>query len=142
MKNQEIIDEIKRLFSFDEIKIEQIEESHKYTYEPINNYLRNLLGEVKPETALSELFRDLLTDTCNIQKFPERNIHSGFVDYVIKDKIAGNPILIELKPIFIIKNKKQQTIRQTDLDFKQHKDQIQKYLKSKDTEYIILRVLT
>ncbi|MBD3306798.1 N-6 DNA methylase [candidate division KSB3 bacterium] len=103
-------------------------------YPPLMQYLTMLLHRVKPETATAEFFKALARDVLNIDLFPEVSVKGGFIDFAIRQK-EGNPILLELKPLFRVE-KGQQAIYPEHLNYELHQAQIQKYLLS--NEYVIL----
>lgn len=105
-----------------------------YKYPPLTQYLNMLIHQVKPETATSEFFKAVAHDVMNIDMFPEVSVRGGFIDFAIRQK-EGNPLLLELKPLFRIE-KSQQTIYPESLRYEFHQTQIQKYLLS--NEYVIL----
>lgn len=131
-----IIEQLILLTSKDAIDINVlIDYSKEFDYEPIKHYLKSI-GEfqTKPESASHELFRLIIKDVLKFETFNEVRVSGGFVDFVIKES-TGNPILIELKPLFkLIKSKG--VLKPEPLDYTQHKEQILKYLK--DNEYVIL----
>lgn len=106
-----------------------------FSYEPIKHYIKAISEfQTKPETASHELFRSIIKDTLKIEAFNEVKIGNGFVDFAIKENV-GNPLLIELKPLFkFIKSKG--VLKAEELDFTDHKNQVLKYLKT--NEYVIL----
>jgi len=107
----------------------------EFTYDPIKHYIKAISEfQTKPETASHELFRSIIKDTLKIEAFNEVKIGNGFVDFAIKENI-GNPLLIELKPLFkFIKSKG--VLKAEELDFTDHKNQVLKYLRT--NEYVIL----
>ena len=109
-----------------------------FKYEPIKHYIETLKNQTKPETAASELFREIIKDVLKIKSFSEVNIGTGYIDFALKESV-GNPILIELKPFFrLFKNASQ--LRVEELDYTEHKEQVLKYLKN--NEYVLLTNLS
>src|SRR3990170_4235587 len=108
----------------------------EFEYEPIRHYINSIKNQTKPETASGELFREVIKDLLGMETFSEVNIGSGYVDFTIKESI-GNPLLIELKPLFKL-NKAKGEIRGIELSYEEHENQILKYLKNKNNEYVIL----
>lgn len=141
MKNpKHILKELEKLVAQPKIEIGGfLDPIEGYSYEPIKDYIKALAFQTKPETASHELFKTLLKDVLdydNLNAFSEVNIGFGFVDFMLKES-AGNPILIELKPLFKL-GKNKTHLKPETLDYTAHKDQILKYLSSKKNEYIIL----
>ena len=130
-----IIAELEKLISSEKIDVKNFDEVGKdYKYEPIQQYLKSLQIQVKPESASHELFNTIIKDVLKYDTFHEVNIGTGFVDFAIRES-GGNPILIELKPLFkLIKSK--EILKPDKLEFSEHKEQILKYLKN--NEYVIL----
>lgn len=109
----------------------------------VYNFLDDLRNDAKPEYALRD---ELLAGTAVLGQYlfgpksPETSITTsddrtvGKIDY----EIRGEPILIELKPLFD-KYKQDgaiQYLRQISLDWKDHREQIEKYLRQ-DYEYLV-----
>jgi len=130
-----IIKELEKLVEKERIDVGEIfDPVEEYRYEPIKHYINSLRVPTKPETASHELFRELVKDVLKRESFNEVSIGRNFVDFTIKESI-GNPILIELKPLFkLIRSKG--ILRPETLNYSDHKVQILKYLKR--NEYVIL----
>ncbi|RKY96221.1 MAG: hypothetical protein DRQ13_06090, partial [Ignavibacteriae bacterium] len=130
-----IIKELEKLVEKDRIDVgEFFDPTEDYRYEPIKHYINSLIIPTKPETASHELFRELVKDVLKRETFNEVSIGRNFVDFTLKESI-GNPILIELKPLFkLIKSRG--FLKPEELNYKEHKDQVLKYLKK--NEYVIL----
>ncbi len=129
------IQEIEKLNSFDEVdKTKAKELIDEFEYSPLDHYIESLFRGVKHETASAELLKSIATDILKKEAFSEVAIRDGFIDLAIQENLV-NPILIELKPCFTL-NKKKESIEAKELLYKNHKTQIQKYLRSND--YIIL----
>jgi len=141
MKNpKHIIKELEKLVSQTKIEIGGfLDPIEGYAYEPIKDYIKAVAFQTKPETAAHDLFKTVIKDVLdydNLNAFSEVNIGFGFVDFMLKES-TGNPILIELKPLFKL-GKNKTHLKPDTLDYSAHKDQILKYLSSKKNEYIIL----
>jgi len=108
--------------------------TQEFKYEPIKHYINSIKNQTKPETASSELFREVVKDVLNIKSFSEVNIGFGYVDFALKESV-GNPLLIELKPLFKLLKPKSQ-LKRGELVYAEHKDQILKYLRN--NEYVVL----
>lgn len=106
----------------------------EFEYEPIGHYLNSIKNQSKPETASNELFRQVIKDVLKMEPYGEVYIGTGFIDFTIKESI-GNPLLIELKPLFKL-NKTKGEIRREELFYEEHENQILKYLKN--NEYVVL----
>lgn len=132
-----IIKELENLINSEEIPaIGLFGEEQLFKYDPINHYIKSISIGSKPETASHELFRDLVKDVLNRESFSEVNVGTGFVDFALRET-NGNPILIELKPLFKhIKSKEK--LRPEKLDYHENETQIQKYLQRNQYDYIIL----
>jgi len=130
-----IIKELEKLVERDRIDVgEFFDPTEEYRYEPIRHYITSLTIPTKPESASHELFRELVKDVLKRETFNEVSIGRNFVDFTLKESI-GNPILIELKPLFkLIKSRG--FLKPEELNYKEHKDQVLKYLKK--NEYVIL----
>jgi len=130
-----IIKELEKLVQKDRIEVgEFFDPTEEYQYEPIKHYITSLTIPTKPETASHELFRELVKDVLKRETFNEVSIGRNFVDFTLKESI-GNPILIELKPLFkLIKSRG--FLKAEELNYKEHKEQVLKYLKK--NEYVIL----
>jgi hypothetical protein len=131
-----IIQEIENLLQHETIDAGQAS-LFESKYSPVKEYLFNLSLNVKPESAASELikhlFRDILKDGFKAEIFVE----GSFVDFVIQESSTGNPVWIELKPLYRF-DKSQNTIKKNLLSYEAHQNQIQKYLRHKKIEYVIL----
>ncbi|KAF0150319.1 MAG: endonuclease-methyltransferase fusion protein [Ignavibacteria bacterium] len=136
MTSKQIITELENLTSKKSIDVSRVfDYTEEFNYEPIKHYIKSI-GEfnTKPESASHELFKVIVKDVLKYETFGEVNLKGGFVDFVIKESV-GNPVLIELKPLFkLIKSKN--NLKPEELDFKEHKEQVLKYLKNND--YVIL----
>ena len=131
-----ILSELQSLIQKNSIDIELFfSVEQEFTYDPIKHYIKAISEfQTKPETASHELFRSIIKDTLKIEAFNEVKIGNGFVDFAIKENV-GNPLLIELKPLFkFIKSKG--VLKAEELDFTDHKNQMLKYLRT--NEYVIL----
>ena len=136
MTKKSIIDSLKLLCSEDEIIVNS--ELNKFSeYAPIAEYIENLKINVKPETATTELIRYLLKDIIEGKVGSEVNYEGSFIDIIISEKGVGNPICLELKPLFKF-DKKKNILKQEDFKYEPHQIQIQKYLRKERVEYVIL----
>lgn len=136
MNPKHIIKELENLYNKDFIKIDQsLDYTEEFNYEPIKHYLKSIAEfSTKPESASHELFKILVKDVLRIEVFSEVSVRGGFVDFAIKESV-GNPILIELKPLFkFVKGKG--ILKPDQLNYNDHEEQILKYLR--DNEYVIL----
>ncbi|HPI19212.1 MAG TPA: hypothetical protein PKY56_02480 [Candidatus Kapabacteria bacterium] len=136
MEKIEIVKEFKRLTGQKEIEAIQTP-ILQFSYEPIINYLENISLKGKPETAAGELLRSLIQDLIQENCTAEVDFLGDYVDFVITENGMGNPLCIELKP-FLRYNRKKDTIYQSDFKYEIHQKQIQKYLRHKRIEYVIL----
>ncbi len=135
----QIKEDIEILIKNQEIKYEDIENSKLKTSD-VKKYLNDLFKGSKPEIALRE---DLLYKNSPLVNFLFKNIqHSpevkenGFVDYIIMDEL-GHKIVIELKSLFKKeKTNKSEKLIKNDLNWRNHIDQIKKYIFIGD--YVIL----
>jgi len=136
-----ILEELKKITAIDEIHIDSFD-LNEYKFSPIKEYIENLKFGVKRETAASDLLKQLLDniigdETKGRKANTEVNIEGSFIDYVVREAGSSNPICIELKPLFRLDSKKE-NLKQDKVRIHDHKDQIQKYLRYKQVEYIIL----
>lgn len=134
-KKQKILSELKALCSHDRVNISNI--TYKSSYNPINEYLTFFTVRIKPETNATLLLRQLLGDIITEKALPEVNMEGDFIDFVLKIEGRGNPVCIELKPFYRLSSDGSEIIK-TDLNYSSHEKQIQKYLRHKQIEYIIL----
>ncbi len=135
MKPKEILLELQKLTSQKEILLTPTFEGFtEFKYEPINHYIKSLQHFSKPETATAELFSNLIKDVLQKEIYPEVRIEEGFIDYFLKET-NGNPILVELKPLFKL-DKVKGKIKQESIDTFLHIQQVIKYLKT--NEFVIL----
>ncbi len=137
MKKKEILAELKRLIYVDKVDASSLDNMVKFKYDPINEYLLRVALKSKPEAAVSDLLAEVIKDIIEINVMKERNLEGGFVDIVLESKDFGNPILLELKP-FLRLNKKNMMMRPDRLHYKSYMTQIQRCLKEKHVEYMIL----
>jgi hypothetical protein len=122
-----ILDDLERIFSIQEIPIEQIDSLvSELKSKEARDYLRSLRDRSKPETALRESFfagNSILSKYLFGDKAPEvRAEKLGFIDYVIGE--STHFVLLELKSLFELADGR---LRQTILKPGQHKEQILKY---------------
>lgn len=136
MERAKIVEEFKSLIGKKEIELNQAMQL-RFEYEPINDYVENISLKGKPETAAGELLRALIKDLIQENCTAEVNFLGDFVDFVITETGMGNPLCIELKPFFRY-NKRKDTIYQSNFKYEIHQAQIQKYLRNKRIEYVIL----
>ena len=108
----------------------------------IEFYLRTMLLGSKPEEATSILIRQIFEQE-NIGLYPEiRQGKKGYVDFVVQEN-RKNPVLIELKALFIRQKDKQGNIigiKYQPLNYRFHQEQVIKYLEKND--YLILTNLS
>jgi hypothetical protein len=108
----------------------------------IEFYLRMMLLGSKPEEATSILIRKIFEQE-NIGLYPEiRQGKKGYVDFVVQET-KKNPVLIELKALFIRQKDKQGNIigiKYQPLNHRFHQEQVRKYLEKND--YLILTNLS
>jgi hypothetical protein len=108
----------------------------------IEFYLRMMLLGSKPEEATSILIRKIFEQE-DIGLYPEiRQAKKGYVDFVVQEN-RKNPVLIELKALFIRQKDKQGNIigiKYQPLNYRFHQEQVIKYLEKND--YLILTNLS
>ena len=101
-------------------------------------YLKTMLLGSKPEEATSVLIRKIFEQE-KIGLYPEmRQSNRGYVDFVVQEN-QKNPVLIELKALFVQKKDKQGNIvgiKYQPLNYHSHQKQVKKYLEKND--YLIL----
>jgi hypothetical protein len=104
-------------------------------YQPVVQYIESLAAGTKQETASHDFFRDFVRDVFpNVTAHHEVVAKRGFVDFVLIES-NSNPIFFELKPLFIL-NKTDRRLDAEVLSWKDHGDQVRKYLRS--NEYVLL----
>jgi hypothetical protein len=102
-------------------------------YDPINKYVLDLKNGSKPESAVEDLFRSLVTDVLGLSAQPQvRTVH-GFVDFAVAEG-GAEPVLVEVKPLFELYS--DERLVSSVLKPATHLDQIKKYLRKH--EYVIL----
>ncbi|MHA1381295.1 MAG: Eco57I restriction-modification methylase domain-containing protein [Candidatus Helarchaeota archaeon] len=142
-----LLDDLRYLFKKDIITQDEIKDIlNNLKSDEVKSYITNLSFGSKPETALREAFvagKSILIKFLFGDASPEVRT-DGFVDYLIKDDM-GRGIALELKPLFeadteidkaghpVIKKLKQKKITP-----EKYNDQIFKYVKSGESEFIIL----
>jgi len=137
---QDIIDDLEHIFGKERIELDEIDElEDRLESQRVKQYLRDLRRSSKPEAALRE---ELVAGDSPLAKYffgddfsPEPGLTEGFVDYQVGET---PPILLELKPPFTpVYNSEGnlQYLKKQELDWKKHRDQIEKYLKR--NEYLI-----
>jgi hypothetical protein len=136
MTKQEILKSISDFFKQDIIPYDTVS-SVVFDFEPINDYIASLRSKVKSETATGQLFYAFMKNIFEGEIKPEVNIEGRFIDFILHDKGTGNPICIELKPLFSYKDSKNALTRY-DLNFRKHEIQIKNYLSKRNVEYVIL----
>ena len=99
-------------------------------YPPIAEFIDNIASGTKPETASHDLFRDFVRDVLRLSISHEARIEKGFVDFVLTQG-DSNPILFEPQPLFL-RDKDKKQIYSDVLAWKNHGEQVQKYLKSNE----------
>jgi hypothetical protein len=108
----------------------------------IEFYLRTMLLGSMPEQATSVLIQKIFEQE-NIGLYPEiRQGKKGYVDFVVQEN-RKNPVLIELKPLFIQQKDKEGNIvgiKYKPLNYRFHQEQVKKYLEKND--YLILTNLS
>ncbi len=135
IKKEPIIAELTDLLQRDVIEADAIKHLiETYSYEPLQHYLNSLFYRVSPETATQELFRRITLDLLGFRAFPEVGVEGGFVDVALRQQ-RGNPVMVELKPLYELNREKQQ-IKLTRFSWESHIKQVKKYLL--DNEYVIL----
>ena len=139
-----IIEDLRFLFSVNEILPQDIPDVlSKLKSEEVKAYVNSLSQGAKPETALREAFfagKSLLSKYLGGESTPEVNLGPGFIDYILK--VDGRIVLIELKPLFEAdfeegKIRSLKRLKQTELKWQRHKNQILKYIQ-KGSDFIIL----
>jgi len=137
MSNQikAIIESLKKLCGTETVPLDQVSEL-SFEFRAVNEYIENLKLRAKPETAANELLRQILINTLGAQITAEVSYERDFIDYAINEG-TGNPVLIELKPFFRL-NPKKTALIQAPFKYENHAAQIQKYLRHKNVEYVIL----
>lgn len=141
LKNEDkiaLIGELKNLYELDEYSFAEKQESdYPVKSEMFRQYFTQLRYGAKPESAANELIKQLMIAIFELDIISEVNYENSFVDFtILTGKNRGNPLLLELKP-FYSRSGKDRIIKK-DLQYLLNKDQIQKYLRTKTHEYVIL----
>lgn len=140
-----LISDLKKLFEKNEIDVSETDELiSELGSSEAKSFIKNLLSGTKPETALREAFfagQSLLSRYLASEMIPEVNTGVGFVDYKM---VVGNRfILLELKPLFDTVTRDSKSgkevikLKQKKLEWKNHLEQIIKYIKQ-GGEYIVI----
>ena len=129
MNRTQIIEELKKLCEFQTIYIDTFFDDNLFEYGPIKLLIEQFKLKAKPESATSELFRQIIKDVLGLKITPEVNYEGAFVDYTIHEKEQGNPVLVEIKPLFK-RSLKATTLTRFEFKYYLYQDQIQKYLKN------------
>ena len=138
------LDDLKLLYGIERQTRHEATEAELKT-EEAKNYISLIANKAKPETALSEMFKEIINNSkyLDLKIDPQIKAHTGWVDYLITDRASGNPIAIELKPMHVLKGDR--IVRQRlDHDYdllkkefeKDGSNQVTNYLK--DFEYVVL----
>lgn len=138
-----IISDIRSILDEERIDPGEIEDLNLES-EEVSNFLKDLRNDAEPEYSLrDELLagRAILGRFLFGEKMPETPITKpdddesvGKIDYQLRD----HPILVELKPLYgkYKKGDGIEYLRQTDLDWKDHQEQIERYVKG-EYEYLV-----
>jgi hypothetical protein len=142
-----ILEDLRYLFDKDEIRQDEIDDAlQTLKSEEVKSYIQSLRYGSKPETALRESFiagKSILLKYLFGEAIPEVR-SDGFLDYLVKDEM-GRGIALELKPLFeavvrldkagkpILEKLKQRKLRPQD-----YKDQILKYIRKGEVQFVIL----
>ncbi|MEK7991694.1 MAG: hypothetical protein VSS52_011860, partial [Thiotrichaceae bacterium] len=137
-----ILQDLEQLQSFCQLSIVEIEQLQTELGTPaLQSYLRTMQFPVKPEAASSDLFKAILPmiTSSNVDIYSEvRQKEGGYIDFRLQEQ-KSNPVLLELKPMFVQVKDKDGTItgiKYKALDYPLYRDQIRKYLV--DNDYLIL----
>lgn len=144
---QIIMNDLKFISSKQQILWDELEDVQaKVKSEEVKSYIYSLTRRSKPETALREAFfagKSVLSKYLFREKTPEVNIRGGFVDYLMETE-RNKFLVVELKPLFEAqfehrkgKERVLTKLKQADLTWKDHKEQVLKYIREK-TDFVIL----
>lgn len=142
-----ILEDLRYLIDKEEIPQNEIDGVLKnLKSEEVKSYVQNLRYGSKPETALRESFiagKSVLLKYLFGEAAPEVR-SNGFLDYLVKDEL-GRGIALELKPLFeaVIKHDKAgkpilKKLKQKKLRPEEHRDQILKYIRKGEVQFVIL----
>lgn len=142
-----ILEDLRFLFGKVEILQDEIDGVlQNLKSEEVKSYLQNLRYGSKPETALREAFiagKSVLLKYLFGAASPEVR-SDGFLDYLVKDEM-GRGIALELKPLFeaVVKTDKAgkpilEKLRQKKLRPEDYKEQIIKYIRKGEVQFVIL----
>jgi len=142
-----ILEDLRYLFGKKEIVRDEIDDVlQRVESEEVKSYVLNLRYGSKPETALREAFiagKSVLLKYLFGEASPEVR-SDGFLDYLIKDEMSRG-IALELKPLFeaVVKTDKAgkpilEKLRQRKLNPEDYKEQIIKYIRKGEVQFVIL----
>lgn len=142
-----ILEDLRYLFDKQEILQDEIDGVLKnLKSEEVKSYIQNLRYGSKPETALRESFiagKSILLKYLFGEAAPEVR-SNGFIDYLVKDEM-GRGIALELKPLFEAVTKPDKAgkpilerLKQKKLRPESYKDQILKYIRKGEVQFVIL----
>ena len=118
------------LVSLDEIR-EELETKD------VIEYLDAIVEKAKPEESLRQNFfykGSPIMRLLGVRGSPEVNIGSGYVDLILKDSL-GRKIIVEFKRLFELRKNK---LVRNELDWKEHEEQIQRYVFSEEARFVVL----
>lgn len=136
-----ILSDIRTIIDEDKIEPKEIGELGLES-EEVDNFLKDILNKSSPEQALrDELLagQALLGQLLFGEKMPETSINKRSSDTVgkIDYELRGDSVLVELKPLFHrYESGGSVELRQTGLDWEDHREQIQDYLHD-EYEYLV-----
>jgi len=142
-----ILEDLRYLFGKEEILQDEIEGVlQSLKSDEVKSYIQSLRYGSKPETALRESFiagKSILLKFLFGEVIPEVR-SNGFIDYLVKDEM-GRGIALELKPLLetIVKPDKSgkpilEKIKQWKLRPEDYKEQILKYMREGEVQFVIL----
>jgi len=142
-----ILEDLRYLFDKEEILQDEIDDVlQNLKSEEVRSYIQNLRYGSKPEIALRESFiagKSILLKYLFGKAIPEVRT-DGFIDYLIKDEM-GRGIALELKPLFeaVVRRDKAgrpilERLKQKKLRPEAHKNQILKYIRKGEVQFVIL----
>lgn len=100
-------------------------------------YLDAIVERAKPEESLRQNFfykGAPIMKLLGVRGSPEVRIGSGYVDLVLRDSL-GRKIIVEFKRLFELRRNK---LLRTDLNWKEHEEQIKKYVFSEESRFVVL----
>jgi hypothetical protein len=135
----DLLSALRELNQHDKLSLDEVQARIQETPQPaIRLYLQSLIFESKPEDTLEQLLRAILLPLAGHRLQSEAHIGGGFIDLLFREN-RQNPVLMELKPLFVAVKDDGKTVSRLmvrPLRAKQYAGQVRKYLR--DHDYLML----